>query len=104
MRMRRNGSSPSIATQEHPIAPKRQRYISQLSDAEWIREFDDVSHASALFLVALVTQNQRRRLVIEELRQRQAKSKAADVNVKWHPSASESCFPDCSDLLYFGHK
>ena len=56
--------------------------IHQLSEAERRWQFDDVSNARAFPLVVLIKLNQRRWLIIEEIRQRQFKTEETDMDVR----------------------
>ena len=56
--------------------------IHQLSEAERRWQFDDVSNARAFLLVVLIKLNQRRWLIIEEIRQRQFKTEETDMDVR----------------------
>jgi hypothetical protein len=56
--------------------------IHQLSEAERRWQFDDVSNAGAFLLVVLIKLNQRRWLIIEEIRQRQFKTEETDMDVR----------------------
>ncbi len=56
--------------------------IHQLSKAKRRWQFDDIAHARAFLLVVLIKLNQRRWLIIEEIRQRQFKTEETDMNVR----------------------
>ena len=56
--------------------------INQLSEAKRRWQFDDIAHTRAFPLVVLIKLNQRRWLIIEEIRQRQFKTEETDMDVR----------------------